>query len=112
MERGQSGGHVGGWEDCDWSRRGVTSFFCAINMSLSKSKIGGGVSDDTRVEKNVNYLFFIHEKLPDRVFTGGNVGPDRVSRRASHAFLNRFRGTVTGGDEGKKRKGGACVTRV
>ena len=49
----------------------------------------------SRVLKNVNYSFFINEKLPGPSVTSGNVGPDRVSRRASHSFLNRFRCGVT-----------------
>ena len=44
-------GHVG-------FGRGVTSFFWAIGMSLSNPKIGGGVSDVTRVEKKMNISFF------------------------------------------------------
>ena len=39
----------------------------------------------SRVLKKNEYLIF-NEKLPELTerFTGGNVGPDRVSRRASH----------------------------
>ena len=39
------GGHVGCWEGCDWSRKGMTSLFPIRVMSPVKSKIGGGVSD-------------------------------------------------------------------
>ena len=39
------------------------------------------------------YLTHIHKKkgknLPERVFTSGNVGPDRVSRRASLYFVTQ-----------------------
>ena len=52
-----------------------------------KIQTRGGVSDVTRVEKN-EYLFF-NEKLPGPKVTSGNVGPDRVSRRASHFVTQR-----------------------
>ena len=76
-ERGKVG-HVG-------FGRGVTSFFWDYKHVTVKSKIGRGVSDVTRVEKN-EYLFF-NEKLPGSKVTSGNVGPDRVSRRASHFYF-------------------------
>ena len=71
-------GHVG-------FGRGVTSFFGAIGMSPVK-----------KPEAEVKFkMFFFNEKLPGPKVTSGNVGPDRVSRRASHSFLNRFRCGVT-----------------
>ena len=54
-------------------------------MSLSNPKIGGGVSDVTRVEKNESFIF--NDKLLGPKVTSGNVGPDRVSRRASHFYF-------------------------
>ena len=71
-ERGKVG-HVG-------FGRGVTSFFGGINMSLSKKP---------EAEVKFQNVLFIHEKLPGPKVTSGNVGPDRVSRRASHFILEK-----------------------
>ena len=43
----------------------------------------GGVRDVTRVEKN-EMIFLMLENLLGPSVTSGNVGPDRVSRWASH----------------------------
>ena len=61
-------GHVGFW-------RVVTSLGSIMAMSTVKKP---------EAEVKIQNVLFFNENLPGPSVTSGNVGPDRVLRRASH----------------------------
>ena len=66
---------------CDWSRaREREAIFAQIREVSIKVT-------SPEAEVKMSKFLFGKENLPERVFTIGNVGPDRVSRRASHFFF-------------------------
>ena len=76
------------WVFCDWSRawekEAIFAQIWVVSIIGVELSIKGAEVKTPEAEVKMSKFLFGKENLPDRVFTSGNVGPDRVSRRASH----------------------------